>query len=374
MTDKQELEKLKKTFEEFIKTSSELQKSYEILKEESRILSIYLSNILENLNLSILVLNMKKEVVIYNSKSKEVFPELKEIKSRDIHIDDIKKNALIDVNRLFENLNKKIEFEYLLNNEERYFEAQCLDFIDSNFNKMGYILIVNEITELKLLQKKTQHEDRLRVMGELAAEVAHEIRNPLGSIELMISLLQEDLKSNHGANEIINRIRGSVNNMNHIVSNILVYTREIKLKRKKINVNELIEETMNICLDGIVKKEVIVDKFIEIGEIEGDFELLKQSLSNILLNAVHAVENRGKIEIRVYKDNNNVFFEVKDNGKGIDEDIIDKIFNPFFTTKTTGTGLGLAMVKRVVESHHGRMDVESDKNGTLFKISIPLKY
>ncbi len=374
MTDKQELEKLKKTFEEFIKTSSQLQKSYEVLKEESRILSIYLSNILENLNSSILVLNMNKEVVIFNSRSIEIFPMLKEFGNKNITINDLKSNSLIDIEKVFENLNQKIEYENNYDGNERYFEAQSMNFIDSNSKKMGYIVIVNEITELKLLQKRAQQEDRLRVMGELAAEVAHEIRNPLGSIELMISLLEEDLKESKKSSDLLLRIRSSVNNMNHIVSNILVYTREIKPDYNEINTNDLLDETINMCIENILKKDIRLEKEIDCNNIYGDFELLKQSLANILLNATHAVDKMGYIKISVYSSDNNTVFEIKDNGKGIDSKIINQIFNPFFTTKTTGTGLGLAMVKRVVEAHNGLIEVDSDKNGTLFKIKIPLKY
>jgi len=374
MTDKQELEKLKKTFEEFIKTSSELQKSYEVLKEESRILSIYLSNILENLNSSILVLNMKKEVVIFNSRSIEIFPQLKEFSKKNITLNDLKKNSLINIEKVFENLNQKIECENKFNGNERYFEAQSMNFLDSNSKKMGYIVIVNEITELKLLQKRAQQEDRLRVMGELAAEVAHEIRNPLGSIELMISLLEEDLKESKKSSDLLLRIRSSVNNMNHIVSNILVYTREIKPDYSEINTDNLIDETINMCIENILKKDIEIERNIDCKNGYGDFELLKQSLANILLNATHAVDNKGKIKISVYKSDNSTVFEIRDNGKGIDSKIINQIFNPFFTTKTTGTGLGLAMVKRVVEAHNGLIEVDSNQNGTLFKIKIPLKY
>ena len=210
-------------------------------------------------------------------------------------------------------------------------------------------------------------------MGELAAEVAHEIRNPLGSIELMVTLLQEDAEGNERSSDLLARIRTSVDNMNHIVTNILLYTKELQPDRSEFSIGELFGAAESIALNTIIKKQVKIEKNLGDIVLHADFELLKQSLANVLINAAQAVPQGGLIRIETEDEKGMLRIKIQDNGPGISDAIKDKIFNPFFTTKNTGTGLGLAMVKRVVEAHAGTIFFESDEKGTLFIFEIPLK-
>jgi two-component system sensor histidine kinase AtoS len=152
----------------------------------------------------------------------------------------------------------------------------------------------------------------------------------------------------------------------------LLYTKEIKPEKLEFSIEELITQAENMVLETIIKKQIKVDKQVDEIKIDADFELLKQCIANILINAAQAVEINGKIEIFTEKGNHGLILKIKDNGSGIPADIQDKIFNPFFTTKTTGTGLGLAMVKRVIESHSGKISFESNVSGTLFVIELPI--
>jgi signal transduction histidine kinase len=203
--------------------------------------------------------------------------------------------------------------------------------------------------------------------------VAHEIRNPLGSIELMVTMLQEDCKDNDHSSELLSRIRTSVDNMNHIVTNILLYTRELQLDRSEFSAETLLEAAESIALNTIVKKQIKLEKNVGNISINADFELLKQSLANVLINAAQASPPKGKIQIDTVTEQERLLIKIKDNGPGIPDDIKEKIFKPFFTTKNTGTGLGLAMVKRVIEAHTGQIFFKSGADGTLFIVEIPLK-
>lgn len=374
MSEQEELEVLKKTFEDFIQTSAQLEKSYELLKEESHRLSLYLSNILENMSSAILVLDNRFRLTLWNGMSRRYFPFL-EGKEPPVEMDELNRDTrsslkIIDV---LEQSQRLVELEAQVEGETRWLEIDSTDFIDNKRQKIGYLMVIHDKTQLKQLQIKSQQEDRLRVMGELAAEVAHEIRNPLGSIELMVTMLQEDNKDDPRGSELLSRIRTSVDNMNHIVTNILLYTRELKPENSTFPLEHLIEAAVSIGLNTIVKKNITVEK--NLGDIEatGDFELLKQSLANIIINAAQAVPANGEIRIDSEIDKETLRIKIKDNGSGIPEDIKENIFKPFFTTKNTGTGLGLAMVKRVVEAHSGNIFFESDRKGTLFIVEIPLK-
>lgn len=375
MSDKEELEELKRTFEDFIKTSAQLQQSYEVLKEESQRLSLYLSNILENMNSAVLVFNNGFQLTLWNGMTKVYFPHL-DGKIPPLSLEDLKGKEggiQVDIKGILSGDKKTIELEAELNGVKKWLEIDSTDFLDQRMQKIGYLLVIHDETEFKKLQLKSQQEERLRVMGELAAEVAHEIRNPLGSIELMVTLLQEDVKGNEHSTDLLARIRTSVDNMNHIVTNILLYTKELQPDRSEFPIGELIGAAESIALNTIIKKQVKIEKNLGDILLHADFELLKQSLANVLINAAQAVPQGGLIRIETENEKGMLRIKIRDNGPGIPDAIKDKIFNPFFTTKNTGTGLGLAMVKRVVEAHAGMIFFESDEKGTLFIFEIPLK-
>ncbi len=378
MSEKEELEELKKTFEDFIKTSAQLQQSYEVLKAESQLLSLYLSNILENIPSAILVFDNNFNLTLWNSISKNYFPFLEGKKTPVLQQDLIPENnigPLADLKKILAGKQKNIELETEINGEKKWLEVDFSDFIDNKKEKTGYLMVIQDKTEFKKLQVKSQQEDRLRVMGELAAGMAHEIRNPLGSIELMVTLLQEDQdhKTNKHSAELLSRIRSSVDNMNHIVTNILLYTKDLHLERSEFPVEKLLTDAETIALNTITKKQVAVEKNISPTLLTADYELLKQSIANVLINAGQAAPIQGHISITTETKKDRLLLKITDNGPGIPDEIKEKIFKPFFTTKTTGTGLGLAMVKRVIEAHAGNIFFQSGPKGTLFIIEIPLK-
>lgn len=374
MSDKEELEVLKKTFEDFIQTSSQLQQSYELLKEESQRLSLYLSNILENMRSAVMVFDTQFRLILWNGISRIYFPPLKDRRPPvDLETLNAAGPSMFNIREVLESKNQPVEIETELNGEKTWLEIDSSDFIDNKQAKIGYLLVIHDKTEFKKLQLRSRQEERLRVMGELAAEMAHEIRNPLGSIELMVTLLQEDAEGSERSSELLSRIRTSVDNMNHIVTNILLYTKELQLEKSEFMVAQLFEAAESIALKTIVKKQVTVEKDLPELSVTADFELLKQSIANIMINAAQAAPEHGNIRIGAETAIHSLRLKIKDNGPGIPADAADKIFKPFFTTKNTGTGLGLAMVQRVVEAHAGNIFFESDADGTLFIVEIPLK-
>jgi len=371
-SEKEELKKLKKTFEEFIDTSSQLQVSYEHLKEESQRLSLYLSNILDNMNAAIMVFDNTFNLTLWNGVTHRYFPHLKNLHAPVApHI--LNQQTVVDIESILKGNDKLVQMETRLDGVSRWLEVDASDFMNHHREKTGYLVVITDKTELKKLQLKSQQEDRLRVMGELAAEVAHEIRNPLGSIELMVTMLQEDLQHDEGHTEVLSRIRTSVDNMNHTVTNILLYTKEIHPDRTRFGVDQLVEQAEHIAANTIFKNKIQVQKNLDAVVINGDMELLKQSLANILINAAQAMEQKGIIQISTQQNGDRVKLLIKDSGTGIPEELRNKVFKPFFTTKNTGTGLGLAMVKRVIEAHSGKIYFESHPVGTTFFIELPFQ-
>ncbi|HUU49594.1 MAG TPA: ATP-binding protein, partial [Nitrospinota bacterium] len=268
---------------------------------------------------------------------------------------------------------------------------------DARGKTIGKIIVIQDITRLKKLEEQAERRNRLMAMGELAVNIAHEIRNPLGSIELFASLLKRELKDNPDNLKLVEHIISSIKSLNHTLSNLLLFTKTQKPAFTDIDIHEFLDNAAsfinynlkqnNICLKRIYGSKNPI--------IKGDGELLKQVFFNLTLNAIQAMPEGGTLNISTKvldgkfnrKENNekNIngknmnglnLVEIKfvDSGNGIPEGYIKSIFTPFFTTKERGTGLGLAIVHNIIDSHNGFISAKSIKGkGTEFSISIPIE-
>lgn len=224
--------------------------------------------------------------------------------------------------------------------------------------------------------------DRLTAMGQMAAQIAHEIRNPLGSIELFASVLERDLEDFAELREIAGHISSGVNSINTIISNLLLFIKpNQKPRMQALDVHEPLKDSLFFAdrifeaNDGIaVHTHFHPDSLV----INGDSELIKQITLNLILNAIQAMPDGGdlKISTRKIKRNGAGFAEIQfaDTGCGISETDQNKIFDPFFTTKTRGTGLGLTIVENITRIHGGEIDIQStEAKGTECIIILPLE-
>ncbi|MDY6822064.1 MAG: ATP-binding protein, partial [Deferribacterota bacterium] len=236
-------------------------------------------------------------------------------------------------------------------------------------------LLEESIEEKIKMEKEIAKADRLRVLGQLTAGIAHEIRNPLAAIRSGIKLVK-----NKKYNErIVDLVTSEVDRLNSFVERFLQYASVGKSEDKEIKAKKLCEEVIELVeLTCKHKKNIIFQSTLEIDEnvlIRGDKNYLKQALFNIVLNSIEACEtiNRdGKVSVYAYFDERAVFFEVSDNGPGIDEAVKEKIFEPFFTTKEKGTGLGLSITNKIIKEHDGEIYVENN-NGLRFTLKL-LRY
>ena len=218
----------------------------------------------------------------------------------------------------------------------------------------GLIILCRDRTEIRKLEASVSQNERLKVLGEMAATLAHEIRNPLGGIEGFASLLAEDLKEESQAAMVSSIIAGT-RTLNALVSNVLDYTRKVDLHFKEHDLLKLCEELVPFAKECEVQGHsclCLVDK-----------ERLKLALLNLVRNGIEAA---GAVKIIVKKEG---IIEIRDEGPGISPEVMKKLFTPFFTTKTKGTGLGLVEAKKVIEAHGGQLTVTSNK-GTTFKVEL----
>ncbi len=244
---------------------------------------------------------------------------------------------------------------------------------DASGKFMGTVHIVRDITELKNLREKLAVTERMAALGEVAAKVAHEIRNPLVSVGGFAKRLEKKLDGN--LKEYAGIIAKEVERLEEILREILGFVRDVRLAKEMVDLNRLIDEIISLIASDIAERRITLKKeFGEAPEIFIDHNRVKEALFNIFNNAIQAVTAHGNIIVRTYAVEDSAVVEITDTGPGIDEKDLPFIFNPFYTTKSSGTGLGLAITHRIIEEHKGMIEVESKSGkGTTFRVFLPLK-
>lgn len=238
---------------------------------------------------------------------------------------------------------------------------------------IGTVNVVRDITELRNLREKLVKSERMAALGEVAAKVAHEIRNPLVSVGGFARRLEKRLDGNLKEYAVI--ISHEVKGLEKILNEILSFVKESRLLKEIVNMTWLVDDIISLIQPDLDDRNItIVREFGEPTEIHIDPNRMKEALLNIFTNAIQALHGKGTIFVKTYVDGDSAVIEIQDTGKGMSEEILPYIFDPFFTTKDTGTGLGLTITQRIIEEHNGRVEVESKPHsGSIFKVFIPLQ-
>ncbi len=227
--------------------------------------------------------------------------------------------------------------------------------------------------ELSEKNRELERSNRLAALGEMAAGLAHEIRNPLGGIQLYASMLSQDVSDRPDSARTVQKIIGGVKRVEELVSQVLHFTREINAHPSACDVVALIHESIDLAKGRSAGKTIEFDVSLPDALIRSvDSRLFSQCVLNLVLNAVEAVGNEGVVRVVAGADGGEKFtFVIEDDGAGIPPAVLDRIFNPFFTTKDEGTGLGLSIVHRIVEAHNGSISASNRTDGgARFEIRI----
>lgn len=243
---------------------------------------------------------------------------------------------------------------------------------------LGHLFILRDLGEIKRLQEQVRRNERLSALGNLAAGIAHEIRNPLSSIKGFATYLAGKIKTEGPDKDAAKVMIQEVDRLNRVVSELLEFAKPGQPVLKNEDVNAVIERALRLCGSDASGKgvEVRFQKDEALPLVPLDAERMTQALLNLFLNAIQAMERNGVLEVSARREGSpgRLAVRIADTGKGISPDVIANIFNPYFTTRPSGTGLGLAIVHRVVEGHGGEIKVESQPGtGTTFTILLPLE-
>lgn len=238
--------------------------------------------------------------------------------------------------------------------------------------------------ELNSANAQVQRSRRLSALGEMAAGIAHEIRNPLAAIQLYAGMAADDLQddvtmSREAALDNVRKIASAVRGMSAIVNDVLSFSRGTDPHRSMIDASQVLDRVIAANAPGIDQAQVnVVRKDLANPPLDvfADPGLLQQALLNLVRNAVDAMAQQEMprvLTLDVKRDEIGIVLSVSDTGPGVDDDCLDRIFNPFFTTRSTGTGLGLAIVHRIADAHGGSIAVhrETTRGGAVFTLSLP---
>jgi PAS domain S-box-containing protein len=244
---------------------------------------------------------------------------------------------------------------------------------DSAGEFIGSVHVVRDISELKNLREKLVMSEKMAALGEVAAKVAHEIRNPLVSVGGFAKRLEKKLEGN--LKEYAGIIVKEVARLEGILKEILGFVKEVRLSRENTNFNVLVDDVLQLMESDIEERGiVIVRDYVSSPDIFIDPQRVKEAIVNIISNAIQSIAGSGSIYVRTYIERNDSVLEIRDTGRGIPGEDLAFIFNPFFTTKSSGTGLGLAITHRIIQEHNGRLEVESEVDkGTVFRVFMPIK-
>ncbi len=356
----QELEALKEALKNFIVATEELNRSYTALKKEVERLNTELQKqknllraIVESLRDGVVAVDLSGNVVASNRNAFNML--------------GIKEGQ--NLSPLLRNLQREMEV-YTLEGERKVLKIDRFPLMQDS-RTIGEVVILRDITRERELEEEGKRKERLSAMGRMAASIAHEIRNPLGSIELFAGLIKRggtQEEQQRWAESII-RVVKSINNL---ISNMLIFTRPIYVEPAPFNVKELLKECLEAASSAIREKGIEVVLEGEEAEVWADRELMKQAILNLVINAIQAMDNGGRLTLKAIVNEGECIIQVGDTGCGIPPEAQKRIFDPFYTTKKKGTGLGLAIVHRIVEAHRGRITVSSSPGNTTFTIRIPV--
>lgn len=360
--------------------------------------------ILSSLRCGILSINRENRITAIN----EIAIRILELENRDYvgaDVRDVLKNQALLLQSLndayqMKNLPSRAEMEIRVRGGANRTVGYTISFIKEEDGEInGISLFFKDLTLVEQLNEQEKLKDRLAALGQMAAGLAHEIRNPLAAIELTASLIKRRLADHPNHTTQLESIQSEVRKLNKIVTDCLEFVRPVKISQEKVNLASLLDESVLIALSTIDKKQFRLNKnYLPTPPVPVDYNQMKQVVVNILVNALQALGNQGSIEIACgpsssfqrnatygnskFSDTNlgrqlnmasYAWVKIVDTGQGIPEDTLSKIFYPFFTTKEKGSGIGLAIAQKIVDCHHGSIDVESEPGkGTAFTIKLPL--
>ncbi len=364
--------------------AKELEETNAVLKVKNRELDCanrYLEDILSSIGTGVIAVDLEGRITIFNRTAEEMTgyarDEVIGKNYHDLFTGELGENAPLMQTMITGAPVEGMERDLPVKSGEPVpVKSSSLWITSSSGERIGMVETFEDISRVRELEQRVLHHKTLAALGEMAAQVAHELRNPLAGIKGFAGLLEEDLRENESAARMVRRIIEGVDSLDRIATNLLVLTQESPGDLQRKPLEPIFDQSIALTVSGCGNDFNIETDFPQKPvAAKVDEEKIKQLLLNLLRNAREAAGSQGKV-ITGYRANpltNELKIFVRDFGPGVPEEVRDKIFNPFFTTKTRGTGLGLAIAKKIAEMHRGRIEYTSPEDGgSLFTVTLPI--
>jgi two-component system sensor histidine kinase AtoS len=342
-------------------------------------LSLYNTLILENVRTGIITANLDEEVTTLN-------PAATRILSMDSEtVKGIKITSAVFPHSLSELIGESLKdnSSYVTSREvsigqhgqDKILALSTSPLLSKDGEKIGMIAIFEDITRVKQLEEKLSVSSRLAALGEMAAGVAHQIRNPLGVMKVSAEMLRDYYRvtdDERNYQRITHMMISEIDTLNIVIRNLLDFARPRQIQKSPCSISEIIRCSLeSLPLDKYPELEIETLDLDHLSDYLMDKSLIEQVLSNLILNAIQASPPDGKIQISAAMKQGHLQIAIQDWGCGFDESTRKQIFNPFFTTKSDGTGLGLSISHRIIEQHNGSIDVFSKPSGgSTFRVNL----
>ncbi len=364
-----------KSYAELVEKTVNLEKQ----RSSAEYFKDFLQNILENLDVAIMVVDRDNKILEWNRKSSELFEfERSNMIGASINILGPEFSDLINVaERIYDT--KEIitlsDYEFKLHGKEVFLNATFSPLKEKDVDVIiGYIAMFEDVTRRHTLEMELRNRERLAILGEMSAKIAHEIRNPLSAIG-GFSQRAKNVTKDEKLLKYLDIILSETKRLEDMVNQTLEFSRHEKHEDfVQRSINDLIDDVITLYYEKFKLQGVNV----EFEKSDANLSLLvepnhiKEVIINLVQNAFEAITGSGTIKVKTYSDSNFVYIDVWNSGEPIPPDKMEKIFQPFYTTKTYGTGLGLAICRKIIEDeHYGKITVKSDGTGTTFTVQLP---
>lgn len=254
-----------------------------------------------------------------------------------------------------------------------------LDFIHDDrsldqTHSLGALLTLHDLESVREIESELEVSRRMAAIGRLTQGVGHEVKNPINAIVVHLELLRSKMNSDTGAERHLEVIQSEIQRLDRVVQTLVDFSRPVELRLQDSDLREIVSSVLMLASAELETRRITVQSSVPNHPVNVriDADLIKQALLNVVLNGAQAMSNGGELSVRLTGDLRNAILKVQDHGEGIPSEIRDRIFDLYFTTKSEGSGIGLAMTYRIVQLHHGHLDVESKMGkGSTFTLRIP---
>ncbi len=349
--------------------------NYRLLNESFRQMETFSKKVMDGINSGIISIDRDFIISYANKAMSRIFPFTDEDmigKRYDLlFISDelfIKKSLSLERNI------DEVETEYTLPSGKKLFLGITTSLLcDEQKRITGATALVRDLTFIRKLKRDVQEKERLETISDLASGVAHEIRNPLNALRLSIQKLKRD--ENTQTQKLLKIIGEEIGRIEKTVEDFLSFTKPFTLQHSTIKLNHILGEIVSLMEEKALRKGIVIKKeFDVLPAMSGDEIAIRRVFMNIIRNSVDAIKDGGEIVVRTLSIDDSVGVDISDTGGGISEQDLKRIFNPYFSRKRGGTGLGMSIARRIIEGHRGTINITSEVNrGTCVSITLPVQ-